>query len=67
VEAGVLAKENTLTMLRLIATGMPDSSRPCFEISDETRQLLVEYVASANALLKKHFDIPTDEYGYDKF
>jgi hypothetical protein len=66
--AGALAKEQTLAALRNTACGMPDKpAEACFAICDETQKLLVEYVAQANAQLKRLHDIPTDEYGYDTF
>jgi hypothetical protein len=68
VLAGTLAKEQTLGALRSLAFQMPDRpEKLCFEISAETRKLLTEYVAPSNAMLKKHYDVDTDDYEYDLF
>ncbi|HEY2035082.1 MAG TPA: hypothetical protein VGH02_15480 [Rhizomicrobium sp.] len=63
-----LAREQTLKGLRALAIEMPDKpSAPCFEMSDETRKLLAEYVEPSNAMLKKHYDVAVDDYGYNLF
>jgi hypothetical protein len=68
VIAGALAKEQTLTVLRSLATTLSDQpAEPCFALSDETRKRLAEYVAPSNLQLKRIYDIPTEEYGYGEF
>ena len=66
--AGTVTKEQALALLRKIATDMPDrAAEPCFEITEETRKLLAEYVAPTNRVLKQQYDIPTDAFGYGDF
>jgi hypothetical protein len=66
--AGVLIKEQTLELMRTIAKNLPNTPPDiCFEISDDTRRLLAEYLAPANAELRRQYDIPIGDYGYDLF
>jgi hypothetical protein len=64
----VVAKESMLTVLRNLAHTLPDQPPDnCFALSDDTRKLLDEYLRPSNLQLKRNFDIPTDEFGYDEF
>ncbi|HEY4125269.1 MAG TPA: hypothetical protein VGM36_11695 [Rhizomicrobium sp.] len=68
VLAGAIAKDQTLGGLRDLAISLADRpSEPCFEMSEETRKQLIDYVTPANALLKEHHGIEIEDYGYDLF
>jgi hypothetical protein len=68
VLAQALAKEQMLASLRNLAGQIPTATpKISFDLSDESRRLLKEYVASSNTGLKAQYGIDIDAYNYNEF